>query len=295
MAGWNPSRVENLFSTWLRARHHRTTRGEVSSAIVSGPDLFDAWQPAGEMGRALFGFVLGGIAGSFVATLAVRWPEGRSASLGRSRCDGCGKALRPTELIPMISYLLARGRCRRCGVAIDKRHMAIEVAAAALGAFALMAQPGFSGLVTALFGWWLLALAAPDLEHQWLPDSLTLPLLPIGLLVGLAEIGPAVPDRLIGAAAGFLVLAAIAFVYQLLRGREGLGGGDPKLLAAIGAWIGWQQLPLVLMGAGLIGLLAVALTVLRGGAVRATDRLPLGTLMAVAAWPIWLIVSSELA
>jgi leader peptidase (prepilin peptidase)/N-methyltransferase len=255
---------------------------------VHGFDLFAA-------SLAVFGFILGGIVGSFVATLAVRWPEGRSVVLGRSQCDGCGKILRPVELIPIASYLLANGRCRGCGAAINRRHIAIEVAAAMLGAAALLAQPGILGLVTAGFGWWLLALAALDLEHHWLPDRLTLPLLPLGLLVGWAGMGPGLTERLIGAAAGFLVLASIALAYRLLRGREGLGGGDPKLLAAIGAWVGWQHLPLVLVGAGMIGLLAVALTMLRGGAVRATDRLPLGTLMAIAAWPIWLIVSSELA
>jgi leader peptidase (prepilin peptidase)/N-methyltransferase len=255
---------------------------------VHGFDLFAS-------SLAVFGFTLGGIVGSFVATLVVRWPEGRSVALGRSCCDGCGEALRPLELIPMASYVSAKGRCRRCGAAINPRHIAIEVAAAVLGAVALLVQPGMSGLVTAVFGWWLIALAALDLEHHWLPDRLTVPLLPLGLLAAWAEIGPGLLDRIIGAAAGFLVLASIGLGYRLLRRREGLGGGDPKLLAAIGAWIGWQQLPLVLAGAGLVGLSAIALTVLRGGAVRATDRLPLGTLMALAAWPIWLIVSSELA
>ena len=99
-------------------------------------------------------------------------------------------------------------------------------------------------------------------------------------------------ERLIGAAAGFLALALIAFAYRRLRGREGLGGGDPKLLAAIGAWLGWQQLPFVMLGAGLLGLAAVLLRAARGETIAATDRLPLGTLMALAAWPIWLISGS---
>lgn len=262
---------------------------------MQGSDLFAASIAAGEAGRALFGFVFGAIVGSFLATLVVRWPEGRSATIGRSRCDGCGEALGPLELIPIASYLLSKGRCRRCGSAIDFRHTAIELSAGLIAAIAIAAQPGLTGFITALFGCWLIALAALDLEHQWLPDKLTLPLLPLGLLAAWADVGPPLFDRLIGALSGFLILAAIALAYRLLRGREGLGGGDPKLLAAIGAWIGWQQLPLVLMGAGLVGFAAIAVTMLRGGVVRATDRLPLGTLMAIAAWPIWLVLSSELS
>jgi len=118
-----------------------------------------------------------------------------------------------------------------------------------------------------------------------------LPLIAAGLPVAWVGIGPPLEDRLIGAAAGFAALAAIGWAYERLRGREGLGGGDPKLFAAIGAWIGWQQLPLVLLGAGLLGLVSILLMRARGVAVSATDRLPLGTLMALAAWPIWLIVA----
>jgi leader peptidase (prepilin peptidase)/N-methyltransferase len=115
---------------------------------------------------------------------------------------------------------------------------------------------------------------------------------PLGLLAGWAGFGPALADRAIGAAAGFAVLEAIRLGYRRLRGREGMGGGDPKLLAAIGAWVGAFQLPFVLLGAGLLGLAGVALMRLRGQEVRATSRLPLGTLMAVAAWPVWLVVAA---
>lgn len=234
---------------------------------------------------------MGAVAGSFLATLVIRWPEGRTVG-GRSACDGCGSSLRPAELVPLLSYLVLKGRCRRCGTAIDRRHFAIELAAALIGAASFVAHPGFAAIATAFLGWWLLTLAVLDVEHHWLPDRLTLPLIPAGMAAALLPLGPPPMDRLIGAAAGFGVLALIALAYRRLRGRQGLGGGDPKLLAGIGAWLGWQQLPLVLLGAGLLGLGAIALIRAHGGTVGATDKFPLGTLMAAAAWPIWLVTAA---
>jgi leader peptidase (prepilin peptidase) / N-methyltransferase len=252
--------------------------------------LFPPGEVPGSAWTAI-GFVLGAIIGSFLAAVLVRWPEGRSVTKGRSRCDSCGRTLSPRDLVPILSWLLVKGRCRHCGAAIDKRLLAIEAGAALIGLTAILAHPLPAAIFTAIFGWWLFLLAAIDLEHQWLPDRLTLTLLAAGLPVAWVGVGPPLDERLIGAAAGFASLALTAFAYRRLRGREGLGGGDPKLFAAIGAWLGWQQLPFVLLGAGLLGLAAVLLRHMRGEAVTATDRLPLGTLLALAAWPIWLVLA----
>ena len=240
--------------------------------------------------RALIGAGLGLVAGSFLAAAAMRWPQGRGVARGRSACDACAAPLGPGELVPLLSYAIQRGRCRRCGARIDPRHPAIELAAAAMGAVALAVHPGPLGPVTALLGWWLLLIAIIDLEHLWLPDRLTLPLIPLGLLAAWAGLGPPLPERLAGAAIGWAALFLIAWLYRALRGREGMGGGDPRLLGAIGAWVGAWQLPAILLGAGLLGLAAVLLIRLRGEAVTAASRLPLGTLMALAAWPVWLVV-----
>ena len=238
------------------------------------------------------GLVLGAILGSFVATLLIRWPQGRSVIAGRSRCDSCGKALGPGDLVPLLSYAALHGRCRGCGAKIDRRHVGIELAAALIGLVALVAHPLPLAVVTALLGVWLMLIAALDVEHHWLPDRLTLPLIPLGLVAAWAGFGPSLEDRAIGAALGWAALFLIAFAYRRLRAREGMGGGDPKLLAALGAWLGATQLPFVLLGAGLLGLAAVLLMRLRGEPVSATPRLPLGTLMALAGWPIWLIVAA---
>lgn len=243
--------------------------------------------------RLITGLLLGAIIGSFLGAVLLRWPQRRSILSGRSSCDSCGRMLGPLELVPLVSYILLRGRCRACASPIDPRQLAMETGAAFVGGLSLAAFPGPEGAATAMLGWWLLLIAALDLEHHWLPDRLTLPLILAGLAVAMLGIGPAAIDRLIGAVAGFAVLAAIAWLYRRLRGRIGLGGGDPKLLAALGAWLGWQQLPFVLLGASLLGLASILARRLRGEAVAATDRLPLGTLMALTAWPLWLLLAAH--
>jgi leader peptidase (prepilin peptidase)/N-methyltransferase len=235
---------------------------------------------------ALFGLVIG----SFAATVVVRMPRDRSALAGRSACDGCGRTLKAWELLPLASYVAARGKCRTCGAAIDPIHPQIEIAAALIGALSAALLQPLPALIAALFGWTLLVLAALDLRHFWLPDRIVLPLGLTGLAVNAADIGPGIVSAAIGAAAGFGVLWAVGAAYHALRKRRGLGGGDPKLLGAIGAWVGWAPLPLVLMGAALLGIVVVLLDRLRGGEVAATTRVAFGALLAAAAWPAWILV-----
>lgn len=239
---------------------------------------------------ALGGAMVGLIAGSFIATLVIRWPQGRRFG-GRSACDGCGRVLGLRDLIPVLSWAFSGGKCRTCGAGIDWRHPTIEVVAGLIGAAAMGLQPELHGFAGALFGWQLLALAALDFEHFWLPDWLTGVLAISGLAFGAVGVGIDLPSRLIGGAVGFAALFAISWAYRRLRGRAGMGGGDPKLLGAIGCWLGWQSLPYVLIGASMIGL-ATALTMLvRGKDVAVTTRLPFGALMAVAAFPFWLLLT----
>jgi leader peptidase (prepilin peptidase)/N-methyltransferase len=237
----------------------------------------------------VFGFILGAVAGSFVSTAAIRWPKGGQVTRGRSACDGCGRVLGVIDLIPILGFLIRRGRCQTCGAAIDRRHLAIEIAAALIGMTAFAVAPGLAGVAGALFGWMLLLLGALDVEHFWLPDRVTYPFALIGIAAGAGGIMPFPNDRLIGLAVGFGGLWLVGTLYRLVRGREGLGGGDPKLFGAIGAWLGWAALPTVLLLAGLAGLAAILLARTRGETVSATTRLPLGALLAVAAWPVWLV------
>ncbi|MGN6621926.1 MAG: prepilin peptidase, partial [Sphingomonas sp.] len=120
--------------------------------------------------------IVGAIAGSFIAALAIRWPQGRSIVQGRSACDSCGRTLGPAELVPLLSALWLRGRCRSCGARIDPRHWQIELSAALIGIVAGVAVPGSIALAGAVFGWLLLTLAVLDVTAFWLPDRLTLTL-----------------------------------------------------------------------------------------------------------------------
>lgn len=242
---------------------------------------------------AVLGGMLGLVIGSFLATVLIRWPKGESASAGRSRCDACGTVLGALDLIPILSWAIRRGRCRTCGAAIDARHLAVELAACMIGVVAALAHPLPLALVTAGLGWWLLLTAALDLEEQWLPDLLTLPLIPLGLGAAWAGFGPPLDERLWGAGIGWASLEAIRWGYLLARSREGMGGGDPKLFAAAGAWVGVWNLPVILLTAGLLGIAAVLTMILRGQRVAAGTRLPLGTLLALALWPAWLLVAIQ--
>ena len=236
---------------------------------------------------ACLGGIAGAIAGSFLATLILRWPDGRSVARGRSACDGCGRVLSILDLVPLLSALAQRGRCRTCGAAIDPLHGRVEAACAIIGALAIGLAPGLVGAGWALLGWMLLVLAVLDWRHFWLPDALTLPLAFLGLTVGLWITSPILTDRLIGAGVGYASLLVVATGYRLMRGRDGLGLGDAKLLGALGAWFGWQALPFILLAASSLGLMAVLASLAAGRAVDRQTRVPLGTCLAVAALPGW--------
>lgn len=251
------------------------------------PSLIDA-DPRLAMALALAG--LGLIAGSFLGLVSLRLPAGEGVVGGRSRCGGCARTLGARDLVPVASYVLARGRCRRCEAPIPVRYPLMEIACAAIGVWAALSQATpVAAALTALLGWQLLLIAIIDGEHFWLPDRLTLPLLATGLTAAALLDVPTLRDSIIGAIIGFAALWCLARAYRRLRGREGLGGGDPVLLAAIGAWTGWIGLPTVLIWAASAGLSVVAARRLTGRGVSGSDRLPFGVFLAIGAWLTWLL------
>lgn len=235
--------------------------------------------------RFLIGGGLGAIIGSFLGAIVLRWPRDESVVKGRSRCDSCGRTLGLLDLIPLVSALLQRGRCRRCGARIDPAHAIMEWGCALIGGLALLWLPPVAALLVALAGWLLLALAVLDARHFWLPDALTLPLATLGLTLGDWILPAPFWDRAMGAALGYGLLFALAWGYRRLRGREGLGLGDAKLLGAIGAWTGWHMLPLVLLVASSAGLLWLLAQAMRGKPVDGNTRLPLGSFLCIAVLP----------
>lgn len=232
---------------------------------------------------------LGLIAGSFIGLVSLRLPQGQGVVLGRSRCSGCARALPPQRLVPVFSYLFAKGRCRDCGAAIPGRYPLIEAGCGVIGVWAALSQPDLlAAALTTLLGWQLILIAVVDAEHFWLPDLLTLPLLVTGLIAAAVLPNGDLIGSLIGVASGFLGLWLLAALYRLLRKRDGLGGGDPILLAAGGAWVGWAGLPSVLLWASAAGLSLVAARLLGRRAVSGQDRLPFGPFLAIGVWITWL-------
>lgn len=200
----------------------------------------------------------------------------------RSRCPHCGHLIGAFENIPVVSYLVLRGRCRHCGAGISKRYPIVEAFTAALSGYAAWHFGfGLAALGALLFIWTMVALAFIDLDTQLLPDELTLPLLWLGLLFNLGETFTDLPSAVVGAMAGYLALWSVYWAFKLLTGKEGMGYGDFKLLAAIGAWLGWQALPLTILFSSLVGaLVGVALIVV---ARRGRDvPIPFGPYLAAA-------------
>lgn len=238
---------------------------------------------------ALIGLVLG----SFIATLVLRWPAGRSV-LGRSQCDGCGRPLTARDLAPLLSTLASRGRCRTCKAPIDPFHWRVELGSALIGAVTLAIMPGTAGWLWALFGWLLLPLALLDARHFWLPDRLSASLALVGLLFAGPMLGTLLLDRWIGALAGGLILALIAWAYRRARGDDGMGGGDPKLVAAIGCWLGWQALPAMLVLASLGGIIWALIGQRKGDQPLGERRVPFGVFASTAAFatvPLWPLIA----
>jgi leader peptidase (prepilin peptidase)/N-methyltransferase len=172
----------------------------------------------------------------------------------RSACPHCGHVITALENIPIASYLALRGRCSACKAPISPRYPAVEALAAALAGFIAWRY----GLTAAAFGallyaWAMVALAFIDLDTFYLPDSITLPLLWAGLLFNTGATFTDLASAVIGAAAGYLALWAVYWAFKLATGKEGMGYGDFKLLAAIGAWLGWKMLPLVILLSSLVG------------------------------------------
>lgn len=275
-------------------------------------DLFNllAQHPALLIGTV---FLFGLLVGSFINVVAYRLPvmmdrdwrrqcleylhpdepaaEGERFDLitPRSRCPSCGHRITALENIPVLSYLFLRGACSACGTRISPRYPIVEFATALLSAvvaWKFVQDGGGWGwpLAAALiFTWALIALSLIDFDHKLLPDAITLPLLWLGLLLSLGGVFTDMRSSIIGAAAGYLSLWSVYQLFRLLTGKEGMGFGDFKLLAAIGAWLGWQALPVTILLSSLVGaVVGIALILIRG-----RDRnipIPFGPYIAAAGW-----------
>ena len=193
-------------------------------------------------------------------------PARYNLAMPRSSCPECGHAITAIENIPIVSYVALRGACSACRKPISARYPLVEalgglLAACAIWRFGLSWQ----GAAACVFLWTLIALTFIDFDTQFLPDNLTLPLLWAGLLANLFDLFVPLRDAVIGAIAGYLALWIVYWLFRLIRGKEGMGYGDFKLLAALGAWLGWQMLPLIVLLSSVVGaFIGISLIVFKG-------------------------------
>lgn len=242
----------------------------------------------------VFAMLAGAAIGSFIGTALVRWPEDRSVLAGRSACDACGVQIGMRDLVPLWSWLGLRGQCRTCGAPIGLWQPGCEIGGAVIGGAAVWLAPPALALPAMVLGWWLLLLGVIDARHLWLPRG------PVALLAASgagfvllrawqeASLAP-VLMALAGGVLGFGMLWGVARGYRMVRGREGMGGGDPPLLGAIGVWIGPMGVIGTVIGASVLGLAAALVMLLARRPVARDTALPLGTLMALAGWLIFLV------
>lgn len=200
----------------------------------------------------------------------------------RSACPHCGHQIRALENIPVFSYLMLRGRCRQCHVPISLRYPLVELMTAVLSAYTMWCF-GFNwaGLGAVVFVWCMVALAFIDFDTQLLPDAITLPLLWLGLILNAGGVFVSPQEAVLGAVFGYMALWSVYWLFKLLTGKEGMGYGDFKLLAAIGAWQGWQVLPAVILVSSFLGaVIGVVLIVMFKG--NKDKPIPFGPYLAVA-------------
>ena len=217
--------------------------------------------------------------------------DGFNLVVPRSRCPSCGHQITALENIPVISYLFLRGKCSNCGASISARYPLVEFFTALLAA-ACAWHFGFGAeaIMATVLTFMLISISLIDYDHQLIPDSIVLPLVWMGLAMSLLHPLPgaetlfiAPKDAIIGAIAGYLSLWSVYQVFKMVTGKEGMGYGDFKLLAALGAWLGWQALPMIILMSAVVGaIVGIGLIVLRG-----RDRqlpIPFGPYLAAAGW-----------
>jgi len=205
-----------------------------------------------------------------------------------SRCQGCGAAIKPWQNIPIISWIVQGGKCRNCKSSISVQYPMVEASCAVLTVVvAWQFGPTWHALAAIVFTWFLLAGAVIDFNTKLLPDSITLPLLWLGLIVSLFPWSITPEQAIVGAALGYLSLWSVYQLFKLLTGKEGMGFGDFKLLAALGAWCGWEQLPTIILLSSLSGAV-LGIIWLKLGDKHKDTAMPFGPYLAIAGWLAYL-------
>jgi leader peptidase (prepilin peptidase)/N-methyltransferase len=239
----------------------------------------------------LLPLILSPFIGSFLGVVIDRVENPRRIVFGRSACASCKVRLAPVDLVPIVSFVAFKGRCRHCGAAIGNFHLAIELLAVLVVAWlATVVEDSALFWLGCVLGWTLLALIVIDYRHYVLPDYLTLPLIPLGMLAAwVADPYDGLKGSVIGAAVGLIFIIGLRFFYGVVRKREGIGLGDAKLLAAAGAWVMWDGLPSVILLSALSGIVfAVGRALAMKSHMSGALRIPFGPFLALGLWIVWL-------
>ena len=211
----------------------------------------------------------------------------------RSRCPQCNHLIGSTENIPLFSWLIQKGCCKHCACKISKRYPSIELLTGIMSLVVAFVVPfGWPLFFALVFTWVLISLTFIDFDTMLLPDQLTLPLLWLGLLVNVSATFSGLTDAVIGAAVGYLSLWSIYWAFKLLTGKEGMGYGDFKLFAALGAWFGWQALPLIILLSSCAGAV-IGIALMATSKNKQSQPMPFGPYLAIAGW-IYLVYGIEL-
>ena len=262
------------------------------------------FSPSGSWPHALLAGIIGLLVGSFLNVVIHRIPrmmqresdnyvasesgkelphtDKYNLMLPRSACPHCGHQITALENIPVLSYLALRGKCRGCKAAISVRYPLVEALTGGLSAFLIWHfGSGTAGLASVFFVWLLIAMTFIDADTQLLPDDLTYPLLWSGLLFNLYGTFTSLDSAVIGAMAGYLSLWSIYWLFKLVTGKEGMGYGDFKLLAALGAWMGWTMLPIIILLSSLVGAI-VGISMIVFAKMNKSKPIPFGPYLAAA-------------
>lgn len=226
--------------------------------------------------------------GSFLGVVVTRFETSDSPYRGRSKCPDCYHPLGVRDLIPVISWLVLKGRCRYCSASISRIYLTSEVGALVVAVWAVAVVDEAFLLVSCLLGWALMTLSLIDIRVLRIPDILSGFILMSGLVVSAIFFRSTILDHVLGALAGFAVLFAVRHAYYRFRGRQGLGNADERLLAAGGAWIGIAGVFSALFLAALLGVLAVFVANIFGRKISGTDAIPFGPFLAAGVWLTWL-------
>ena len=211
----------------------------------------------------------------------------------RSRCPQCNHLIGSSENIPLLSWLVQKGCCKHCGCKISKRYPSIELLTGLMSLVVAMVVPfGWPLLFALIFTWVLISLTFIDFDTMLLPDQLTLPLLWLGLIINISGTFIGLTDAVLGAAFGYLSLWSIYWGFKLITGKEGMGYGDFKLLAALGAWFGWQALPLIILLSSFAGAI-IGIAVIAASKDKQSRPMPFGPYLAIAGW-LYLVYGAEL-